>query len=197
MIACVVDAGHPDACPPGAMCLPPPTDAGTPSNLTWYKTCGYPVCGIGPVDAGPQPLCPPVGSPCLVKGQTCGTPDRDNCGVIEVCDDHDPAVMCPISSAKYKTGINYLNEAQISRLHDEAISTKLAVYNYRAEISDPGVPHLGFIVEDQPQSLAVDRGFDRVDMYGYLSMVLAAVQAQDKEIQSLKSQLASSKNACR
>ena len=55
------------------------------------------------------------------------------------------------------------------------MATKLATYNYRREIADPSVPHLGFIIEDMPESLAVDRGHDRVDMYGYLSMVLATV----------------------
>jgi hypothetical protein len=48
-------------------------------------------------------------------------------------------------------------------------------------------------VEDQPQSLAVDRGFDRVDLYGYVSMVVASVQVQEKEIAALRSELEATK----
>ena len=55
----------------------------------------------------------------------------------------------------------------------------------------------GFIIEDQPQSLSVDRGHDRVDMYGYVSMIVAAMQVQEKEIASLRKELEETKGgAC-
>jgi hypothetical protein len=84
--------------PPGPP-VPPP--APPPSGLKWYTTCGYPICRVS-VDAGPSPLppvqvCPPVGSACATKGETCGTASQSNCGVIEVCDDVDPKKPgCPL-----------------------------------------------------------------------------------------------------
>jgi hypothetical protein len=111
-----------------------------------------------------------VGSPCSTKGDTCGTRSSLNCGVIEVCDDHDPRGGpggCPISSAKFKNDIRYIDENLLERLHDETMQMRLA----------------------SPQRLAVDPGLGRVDLYGYLSMVVAAVQVQEKEIADLRQQL--------
>ena len=80
---------------------PAPTDA-SGSNLKWYYTCGDPVCTVLPGDAGPAVnsdggACPAKGTACTAKGQTCGTasPNR-NCGAVLVCDDHNPAVVCPV-----------------------------------------------------------------------------------------------------
>jgi hypothetical protein len=179
----------------GSGCDPVVTGrCGSVSNLRWYATCGYPVCGEGP-DAGPVDagVCPAIGSHCATKGQTCGVPDKANCGVTRVCDDHNPAVTCAVSSRKYKDGIDYVGDSQLQALHDETLGMKLATYQYKAQVSDPGPTHLGFIVEDQPQSLAVDRGFDRVDMYGYVSMVVASIQVQEKEIAALRSELEGAK----
>jgi hypothetical protein len=174
-----------------------------PTTLTWYSTCGDPVCRAPDPDAGPQPVCPKEGTPCTQQGETCGT-GVNTCGSIMVCDDHDPKSSpggCPISSAKYKEGIQYLGPEELARLHDETLATKLATYSYKAPFASTtpssDAMHLGFIVEDQPHSLAVDRGHDRVDLYGYVSMVVATVKVQDQEIQDLKKELASVKSSCR
>jgi hypothetical protein len=179
-------------------------DSGT-SDLQWYTTCGYPVCNVGDggsasADAGPA--CAPVGSSCTDKGQTCGTPSDANCGAILVCDDHDPRAsgMCPISTKKYKDGIQYVDDAELTRLHDETLHMKLATYNYKSVVADPDPKHLGFIIEDNPSSLAVDKMHNRVDMYGYLSMIVASMQVQEKEIADLRSELRASQRdaaACR
>lgn len=167
-------------------------DGGPPTQLQWYSTCGYPVCfvgdGGGPADAG---VCPKEGTPCTEKGATCGVPDDQNCGVTFVCDDHDPKGMsCPISTKKYKDDINYVDEAQLQALHDETLKMKLATYNYKSAVADPDPKHLGFIIEDQPaQSLAVDANRNRVDMYGYFSMIVATQQVQEKEIAQLRAEL--------
>jgi hypothetical protein len=159
--------------------------------LLWYRTCGGPLPGV--CDGGTNG-CPAPGTPCTQLGQTCGN-NVGGCSNM-ICDDHDPAVNCPVSSAKYKTHIRYLSEQDLERLHDEALATKLATYNYRASVSDPGLKHLGFIIEDMPESLAVDRGRDRVDLYGYLSMVLATVQVQEREIATLREELEAQRAAC-
>jgi hypothetical protein len=170
-------------------------DSGTKAGLQWYASCGYPVCGEA-MDAGPDAAtadasvtCEPVGSACSSKGNTCGTPTVANCGVTLICDDHDPATDCPLSSRMFKDDIQYMGDAELEALHDEALRIKLATYNYKAQVADPRPKHLGFIIEDDPHSLAVDQTHNRVDLYGYVSMVVASMQVQEKEIAELKREL--------
>jgi hypothetical protein len=163
-------------------------------SLTWYESCGYPVCDYG--DGGMTPPgegCPAVGSACTTEGQTCGTAMASNCGVTLICDNHDPTGVggsgCPVSSRSHKDGIRYVDELELQTLHDEAISMKLATYSYKAEVEDPTPTHLGFIIEDNPGTPAVDPQHHRVDLYGYVSMVVAGMQVQEKEIAQLRSEL--------
>jgi hypothetical protein len=164
---------------------------GTPGwqrkGLHWYTTCGGPICVDPPPDVT-VPDCPVEGTPCKRQGDTCGDPATSLCGSIVVCDDHDPkAGGCPISTRKAKKDIAYLDDAELARLHDETLRMKLATYRYKGRFIDPNDPdatHLGFIVEDQPQSLSVDRGHDRVDLYGYMSMAVATLQVQERRIEA-------------
>jgi hypothetical protein len=169
------------------------------ANLKWYATCGAPVCRAPSDDAGAPPVCATAGSSCTTKGETCGDPNV-GCGSIMVCDDHDPKVGgCPISTRKAKDDIRYVDAPELQRLHDEVIGTRLATYRYQGPFVDPKDPsakHLGFIVEDQPQSLSVDRGHDRVDLYGYVSMAVATMQVQEKEIAELRKELSAVKASC-
>jgi hypothetical protein len=112
-----------------------------------------------------------------------------NCGATEVCSDHDPKLGvggCPISSRKAKDHIEYIDRAQLQKLHDETMRIRLATYNYREPYSDPSPKHLGFIIEDDPRSPAVNAARERVDLYGYLSMVAATMQVEEKEIANLR-----------
>jgi hypothetical protein len=178
-------------------------DGGATTGFRWYATCGYPVCGVATLDGGAashdagevndagQP-CPSAGSPCGVIGETCGTPSQANCGVTLVCASQDPKGGlggCPVSSRQYKDGISYVDETELRHLHDEALAMRLATYTYKPRVADPGHTHLGFIIEDNLQTPAVDATHDRVDMYGYVSMVVAAMQVQEKEIAALRSDL--------
>jgi hypothetical protein len=170
------------------------SDSGTPRpDLNWYATCGDPVCSDG--GSVQTPTCAPLGSSCTTKGATCGDP-MANCGVIHVCDDHDPKgspANCPISSKKYKDEIAYLDGAELRKLHDETLAMRLATYRYKGPFIDPSDPkatHLGFIVEDQGESLSVERGHDRVDLYGYVSMAVATLQVQEREIAALRKEIA-------
>jgi hypothetical protein len=93
-----------------------------------------------------------------------------------------------VSSRRAKKDIVYLGQADRLRLADELARFKLATYEYR----DPalaGKRHLGFVIEDVPGSPAVDRDGNMVDLYGYASMLVAAVQAQGDEIAKLKAEL--------
>lgn len=192
----------------GRPCKVPADDGGTidaappPPAFTWYTTCGSPSCHPPAADAGPPVVCPAVGSACTTKGETCGDPATTDCGVIQVCDDHDPKGGpggCPISTKKAKDDIAYVDAAALQRLHDETLQMRLATYRYKGPFIDPNDPnakHLGFIVEDQPQSLSVDRGHDRVDLYGYMSMAVATMQVQEKEIAQLEREIADVKATC-
>ena len=125
-----------------------------------------------------------------------------NGGSVAVCDDHDPkggVGGCPISTKKAKQDISYVGDAELTRLHDETIRMKLATYRYKGPFIDPNDPkakHLGFIVEDQPSSLSVDRGHDRVDLYGYMSMAVATMQVQERQIATLKKQVDALEACC-
>jgi hypothetical protein len=174
-------------------------DAG---KLTWYTTCGYPVCG-GPLGADAAvpdaAACPAVGSPCTTKGAACGTPTQANCGVTLLCDDHSPAVECPLSTRAAKDGIEYADEAALVRLRDETLGIKLATYTYKpgAGAGDPREAHLGFIIEDEPEIQATNGARSRVDLYGYISMAVATMQVQQKEIAALQAEVAALKKATR
>ena len=100
-----------------------------------------------------------------------------------------------MSSRKYKNEIEYLDEAGLERLHDDTLRIKLATYKYNAGVANPDPTHLGFIIEDNPQSPAVDSARDRVDLYGYLSMVVATMQVQEKEIAALRKELDASRRS--
>jgi hypothetical protein len=115
-----------------------------------------------------------------------------NCGAIEQCAATDPTMRvggCPISSRKFKDDIHYVDDVEREMLHDEALHIRLATYNYKAQFDDPNQRHLGFIIEDDPQSPAVQHGRDQVDLYGYISMVVATMQVQEKEIADLRREL--------
>jgi hypothetical protein len=176
----------------------PHADSGPVTDLQWYTTCGYPVCPEVPdASATDSGACPTVGSSCATKGEMCGTPDDANCGSVLVCDDHDPkgagGDACPVSSRTFKDGVQYVGDAELQALHDEALRMKLATYNYKSKVADPGPKHLGFIIEDNPRSLSVDAMHNRVDLYGYVSMVVASMQVQEKEIAALRSELDATK----
>ncbi len=204
--SCAPTCSNVTKCPVyGRPCKLPTDDGGTvdggpTTNFTWYTTCGDPVCRVG--DGGTPVACPAVGSPCTTKGEMCGDPATADCGVVQVCDDHDPkggVGGCPISTRKAKEEIAYVDAQALQRLHDETMQMRLATYRYKGPFVDPKDPnakHLGFIVEDQPQSLSVDRGHDRVDLYGYMSMAVATMQVQEKELAQLKRELAEVKATC-
>jgi hypothetical protein len=103
--------------------------------------------------------------------------------------------ICPISSRKYKDDIQYVDAAGLQQLHDETLGIRLATYNYKPQVADANPKHLGFIIEDRPpQSPAVDWSHERVDLYGYLSMVVATMQVQEREIAELRRQLSSAQS---
>jgi hypothetical protein len=146
----------------------------------WYETCGDPVCRPG--DAGTTPggvakcTTEKSGQPCTQKDARCDP--GQGCGVLLVCADRDPRMQpggCPISRRAFKTDLRYLDTADLDRLEAQVRSLRLATYRYR---DAPERQHLGFIIDDAPESPAVDQARDMIDLYAYTSMVVGALQRQ-------------------
>ena len=164
-------------------------DAGSGKALFWFTTCGDPVCGL---PQGPSTL--PACSRDL-EGQSCSNPGEqcalnDGCGTNLVCAKADPKLGpggCPISRRRYKTDIDYLSDTEVDRAHDELMSIPLATYRYRVGDSRE---HLGFIMEEVEPSLSVDSRRGVVDLYGYTSLAVAALQAQNRRVDALEREVA-------
>jgi hypothetical protein len=111
------------------------------------------------------------------------------------CTDRDPlAGYCPISLRDAKRDIRYLDASDVQQLRDELLRVKLARWRYRAEGSD-SPERLGFIIDDLAaggmcQSPAVMPDGSHVDLYGYASLAVAAIQAQARQIDALEREVA-------
>jgi hypothetical protein len=181
-------------------------DASGGGALAWYATCGDPVCG--PADAG-RPTgvdaCTTerVGERCTTKDQQCDP--GSGCGTLLRCTDRDPKLQpggCPISSRRFKADIRYLTAEDRRAIADELAALKLARYHYTADPQSR--PRLGFIIEDAPHSPAVELDRDQVDLYAYVSMVVAALQderrareAQATELERLRAEVAQLRHGAR
>lgn len=130
------------------------------------------------------------GVACASKGTQCDPVNP--CNSYLLCTDKDPRTQtggCPISRRRFKQDIAYLTPAEQDALYEELRRVRLATYRYRD--GGPAAPRrLGFLIEDQEQSLSVDRERDLVDLYGYTSMAVGALQVQARQIDELKDELA-------
>jgi hypothetical protein len=146
--------------------------------------------------ANPDPECPAalpnLGTVCAPNGKTCSYGCEQEANV--TCQNGlwipDPMQhACPVSTRRAKRDVVYLRAHEVDALARAVQSTRLSTYEY----TDPalaGPRHLGFIIEDQPaQSFAVNPERNQVDLYGYTSMLVAAVQSQQREIEQLRAQV--------
>lgn len=100
-----------------------------------------------------------------------------------------PNTSCPVSTAKAKTDIVYVDETKRAELHAQTMAVRLATYRYTTPASD-GAPHLGFVIEDMPSaSPAVLRSREQVDLYGFASMAVASLQEHERKINALEAEL--------
>lgn len=171
-----------------------------PEDPFWYSTCGDPVCETyrGPFDGVPACQAEAEGEACE-SGALDAQCDLENaCNQFLICATEDPKDTefgCPISKRAAKRDIVYVDANEREQLRQQALATKLATWRYRHEGAD-GRPHLGFIIEDQPGSPAVRADGERVDLYGYASLALAAVQAQEAELAALRAEVAALRDHC-
>jgi hypothetical protein len=119
-----------------------------------------------------------------------GCDPQDECNRLLTCASSDPQLRpggCPISRKRYKDQIHYLSDAELTRYRDELLQMRLATWKYK---HDPSKQRLGFMIDDNEQSAAVDPLRDMVDLYGYTSMAVATLQLQAREIEALRREIA-------
>jgi len=134
------------------------------------------------------------------KGEVCGTtrckPGATCCSGIPLpaptCFDSG---ACPVSQRKHKKDITYLSEADRERLAADLLRFPLATYRYKSE-GEADREHLGFIIDDVAPTPAVQANGERVDMYGYQTMSVAALQVQARELAALRRELDELKATC-
>lgn len=157
----------------------------------FFFTCGDPVCRgyVRPENTPPCTVAQQAGQTCGPEGQTCDPSDA--CNRRLVCSREDPALQpggCPISLASWKKDIRYLDETDRRRQHDLLMKMPLATWRYRTEGEEAPV-RLGFLIDDVGAAPCVAPSGQRVDLYGYTSMTVAAVQVQAREIAALRAEL--------
>lgn len=167
------------------------SDDGTAETLHWYATCGDPSCAgyRGPTEGLAACTDQAEGADCGTAGAECDL--ENDCNQRMLCTTEDPKASeygCPQSRAAVKTDIAYLDPAAREQARAQLLQTRLATWRYTWE-SPAHKPHLGFLIDDQPASPAVGADGVRVDLYGYTSLAVAAVQAQDAELQQLRAEL--------
>lgn len=167
---------HCTACPPSRPVCGPSTQP------MW--TCTAPQTTPGCPNAEPN-----LGTACTTEGVTCNYQCNHQ---TRVCQGGiwigKQGFGCPRSSRETKRDIRYLDPAELRRVSEQLLQTRLATWEYR-DVALSGKRHLGFIIEDQPGSVAVDRGGGMVDLYSYTSMLVAATQVQAREIEQLRREL--------
>lgn len=149
-----------------------------------------------------MPLCTAsavsVGDVCggTTQGTTCDPIDA--CNALLQCDTSDPTLQsggCPLSLAKYKREIHYLSSNERQKASEDLLKMKLATWRYRDGLDD-GADHFGFMIDDVPGSAAVRPDGGHVDLYGYTSLAVAAIQQQQVELDALKVEIEALKAAC-
>ena len=158
----------------------------------FFFTCGDPVCRgyVRPENMPPCTATQQPGQACASEGLTCDPSDACNRQLL--CSRDDPTLQpggCPISLAAWKKDIRYLDEGERQRQHDAVVRMPLATWRYLTEGADAPA-RLGFLIDDVGAAPCVHPSGQRVDLYGYTSMTVAAVQVQAREIEALRAELA-------
>lgn len=175
-----------NGCEHSCECVQPGT---APGSLRLFMTCGDPVCS-GHTPRADVALCSTeqVGEVCRIEGARCDP--EDDCNSLVVCASSDPREApggCPISRLSYKQDVHYLAPEELARYQAELLELELATWRYK---HDPAKLRLGFILDDHETSVAADPARDQVDLYGYTSLAVAALQAQARQIAALERELA-------
>jgi hypothetical protein len=192
----------PDACTDAG---PAPGDEGTSTDagggaFTWYTSCGDPAC-FGWTEKPEMSACTgeSAGDSCSAEGTSCDPhpcaidsekcEQESGCNEVLVCAASDPKEDgCPVSKRAAKRDIEYLSAEERQALHKSLTQIRLASWRYKK--LGPSAPEsIGFIIEDLKQSPAVQSTGERVNLYGYTTMAVAAFQVQAQQIKTLQGDL--------
>jgi hypothetical protein len=145
------------------------------------------------LEAADGSSCAEVDAQCVqVQAFTCASmdPNMRSSEALMTCRTTPPEDLnCPTSSRSAKRDIHYVADSERQVLAKEVLDVKLARYHYR-DAKKPGLK-LGYILEDHPG--ASFSGDGRVDLYAYMSAVVALAQEQQAEIEELKAEVSALK----
>lgn len=173
------------------------TDGGSDGTATtfWFTSCGDPVCSgyRGPTEGLEVCTDQVEEAPCSPEGAACDL--ENDCNVHFTCAAEDPKDQpggCPRSLKSTKFAIQYLDPAGRRAAAEAALRVPLATWRYKGE-PEVGPTHLGFLIDDLVQGgtahPAVRPDGGHVDLYGYTSLTLAAVQEQAVGLAELRAEL--------
>jgi hypothetical protein len=95
--------------------------------------------------------------------------------------------MC-VSRRDSKRDIQYLSDDELAVAESAVRKIPLARFNYKWDAPNER-RRLGFIIEDVAPSPGVDEAQGVVDLYGYTSLAVAALQEQAREIEQLRQEV--------
>jgi hypothetical protein len=102
---------------------------------------------------------------------------------------------CPVSRRAAKREIEPVSPEQLAELYSQLRAIQLSTYQYRDQPAS-APRRLGFIIDDTKAPAAIQPDGNHVDLYGYASMAVAAVQIQAREIEELKARLRALEATC-
>jgi hypothetical protein len=95
--------------------------------------------------------------------------------------------VCPVSRRAYKEDVRYLSDDDVAALGRAVQSLRLARYRYKTDPPASPSNRLGFIIDDlEGPSPAVMADGNHVDLYSYASMLVGALQEQERELGRLR-----------
>jgi len=99
-----------------------------------------------------------------------------------------------VSRREFKRDIHELDRAEIERIYSELRDVKLTTYQYKTD-PEASPRRLGFIIDDTKSPYPINADGTSVNLYGYMSMAVAAIQSQSREIEALRAEVARLKRA--
>jgi hypothetical protein len=158
-------------------------------SCTTGPCCGSACCGEGEWcdTSGAAPVCRCGSGNACADGNTCNAPVINTinpCGVV-CC----MGGGCPVSRREFKRDIHQLDRGEIERIYSELRDIKLTTYQYKTDAA-ASPRRLGFIIDDTKSPYPVNADGTSVDLYGYMSMAVAAIQSQSREIEALRAEVA-------
>ncbi len=103
--------------------------------------------------------------------------------------------QCPQSSRTIKDNVHYLTESERKGLAAKVLDLDIASYTYTEGTGATG-EQMGFIIEDAPEAPFLQQDGERVNLYAYISSVVATVQQQQTEISALRAEITALSTEC-